>query len=93
MGYKVQRINTFAIAVHTLLRSGACGLEGLTGTESPAADGIYITGPVCVGLETADVGCNSSLSGGSVRNFKKTKRNGIPADKRILIAQIRAQGK
>ena len=76
-------INTFVTAIHTLLRSGACGLEGLTGTESPAAEGIYITGPVCVGLETVDVGCNSSLSGGSVRNVKKTKRNGTPADKGI----------
>lgn len=54
-----------------MLRSGACGLEGLTGTESPAAEGIYITGPVCVGLETEDVDCNSSLSGGSVRNTKQ----------------------
>lgn len=49
---------------HTLLRSGACGLEGLTGTESPAADGIYITGPVCVGLDTAEDCCKSSLSAG-----------------------------
>lgn len=58
----------FLVLLHTLLRSGACGLEGLTGTESPAAEGMYITGPVCVGLETAEVDCNSSLSGGSVRN-------------------------
>lgn len=47
-----------------LLRSGACGLEGLTGTESPAADGIYITGPVWVGLDTAEDCCKSSLRGG-----------------------------
>lgn len=57
----------FPAGSHTLLRSGACGLEGLTGTESPAADGIYITGPVCVGLDTAEDGCKSS-SGGSARN-------------------------
>lgn len=60
----------FPVALHTLLRSGACGLEGLTGTESPAADGIYITGPACVGLDTAEDGCKSSLSGGSVRKEK-----------------------
>lgn len=54
--------------LHTLLRSGACGLEGLTGTESPAADGMYITGPVCVGLDTAEDCCKSSLSAGSARN-------------------------
>lgn len=57
----------------TLLRSGACGLEGLTGTESPAADGMYITGPACVGLDTAEDCCRSSLSGGSAR--KKSKWN------------------
>lgn len=54
--------------LRTLLRSGACGLEGLTGTESPAADGMYMTGPVCVGLETAEDCCKSSLSAGSGRN-------------------------
>lgn len=58
----------FSTVLHTLLRSGACGLEGLTGTESPAADGIYITGPVCVGLDTAEDCCKSSLSAGSGRN-------------------------
>lgn len=64
-------MRNFVTILHTLLRSGACGLEGLTGTESPAAEGMYITGPVCVGLETADVGCKSSLSGGSIRNRTK----------------------
>lgn len=49
----------------TALRSGACGLEGLTGTESPAADGMYKTGPDWVGLDTAEEGCGSSLRGGS----------------------------
>lgn len=58
----------FPAVLHTLLRSGACGLEGLTGTESPAADGMYMTGPVCVGLETAEDCCKSSLSAGSGRN-------------------------
>jgi len=58
----------FPTVLHTLLRSGACGLEGLTGTESPAADGIYITGPVCVGLDTAEDCCKSSLSAGSGTN-------------------------
>lgn len=51
----------------TALRSGACGLEGLTGTESPAADGMYRTGPGWVGLDTAEEGCRSSLRGGSAR--------------------------
>lgn len=52
----------------TALRSGACGLEGLTGTESPAADGMYKTGPGWVGLDTAEEGCRSSLRGGSARD-------------------------
>lgn len=52
----------------TALRSGACGLEGLTGTESPAADGIYKTGPGWVGLDTDEEGCRSSLRGGSARD-------------------------
>lgn len=51
----------------TALRSGACGLEGLTGTESPAADGMYKTGPDWVGLDTAEEGCGSSLRGGSAK--------------------------
>lgn len=59
---------SFPRVLHTLLRSGACGLEGLTGTESPAADGMYITGPVCVGLDTVEDCCKSSLSAGSGRN-------------------------
>lgn len=52
----------------TVLRSGACGLEGLTGTESPAADGMYKTGPGWVGLDTAEEGCRSSLRAGSTRD-------------------------
>lgn len=55
----------YSTGLHTLLRSGACGLEGLTGTESPAAEGMYITGAVCVGLDTAEDCCKSSLSAGS----------------------------
>lgn len=55
----------YSTGLHTLLRSGACGLEGLTGTESPAAEGMYITGAVWVGLDTAEDCCKSSLSAGS----------------------------
>lgn len=58
----------------TALRSGACGLEGLTGTESPAADGMYKTGPGWVGLDTAEEGCRSSPRGGSAKDRTEVSR-------------------
>lgn len=68
----------------TALRSGACGLEGLTGTESPAAEGMYRMGPGWVGLDTAEEGWRSSLRGGSAKDGGRGQQASKPVPEMLF---------